>query len=235
MQTASRLALLLVLLPTVIQGAERKDPVPVKAQPTLSAAPSKAATPGAKSTPVSKAAYNSADSETPIKLSPPPANLTGKSASSSGMKAGKLPAMNDLGGAAMTMFSGLGIVLGLFLTTIWLVKKRGGGRLSRWLPKEAFEVLGRAPLTGRQSAHLIRCGNKIIVLAISPTGIDPITEITDPLEVDRLAGICYQAQSGSASANFSQTLSGLTRKTAAEPIPSASGSSLRKQLGDYDV
>jgi hypothetical protein len=65
-------------------------------------------------------------------------------------------------------------------------------------------VLGRAPLASRQQVHLVRCGRKLLLLSVSPGGIETLSEIDDPLEVDRLAGLCVQAQPGSASMVFRQ-------------------------------
>ncbi len=91
----------------------------------------------------------------------------------------------------------LGIVLGLFLLVVWTMR-RAQPRGAAWLPAEAVEVLGRVPLAGRQQAHLLRCGNKIVLVSVTASGVEPLTEITDPMEVDRLETICRH---GSAAAN----------------------------------
>lgn len=83
----------------------------------------------------------------------------------------------------------LGIVLGLFLLVMWAVR-RGMPKGSGLLPSEAVEVLGRTSLAGRQQVHLVRCGNKIVLLSVTPTGIRTLTEISDPAEVDRLHSVC---------------------------------------------
>ena len=74
------------------------------------------------------------------------------------------------------------------------------------MPGEVVEVLGRAPLANRQQIHLLRCGNKLLLVSVTPTGAETLTEITDPMEVDRLAGLCQQAQPGSATAAFRKVL-----------------------------
>ena len=48
------------------------------------------------------------------------------------------------------------------------------------LPKEAVELLGRAPLAGRQQMQLVRVGNKLLLVALSPAGAETLTEITEP-------------------------------------------------------
>ena len=108
-------------------------------------------------------------------------------------------------GALTTVVSSLAVVLGLFLFVAWLARRAlpnaGGG-----LPKDVVEVLGFAPLANRQQMQLVRLGNKLVLLCVTATGADPLTEITDPEEVDRLAGLCQQNQPGSISSTFRQVL-----------------------------
>jgi flagellar biogenesis protein FliO len=113
-----------------------------------------------------------------------------------GARTGEVPSF--LTGAAS-----LGIVLGLFLLVVWVVR-RGMPKNAALLPSEALEILGRAPLIGKQQVHLVRCGNKVLLLHASPTGVETLTEITDPDEVDRLAGICLQSGSAGVTASFRQ-------------------------------
>jgi flagellar biogenesis protein FliO len=73
---------------------------------------------------------------------------------------------------------------------------------SQSLPNEVVEVLGRTALGSRQHAHLVRCGNKLLLVSLTATGAETLTEITDPVEVDRLSGLCRQSQPHSATATF---------------------------------
>ena len=99
----------------------------------------------------------------------------------------------------------LAIVLGLFFALVW-VFRRAAPKGSTLLPGEVVEVLGRAPLAGRQCMHLLRCGNKLLLVSVTPVGAETLTEVTDPVEVDRLAGLCRQAHPQSATATFRQVL-----------------------------
>jgi flagellar biogenesis protein FliO len=104
-----------------------------------------------------------------------------------------------------TLLGSLAIVVGLFLLVAWLVRAslpKGPATL----PREAVEMLGRTLLTGRQYVHLIRCGNKMLLVSVTAGGAETLTEISDPVEVDRLAGICYATRPQSASVNFKQLL-----------------------------
>jgi len=106
-------------------------------------------------------------------------------------------------GSAVTVVGALGLVLGIFLLTAWGIRRAAPQSLHP-LPAEVFEALGRAPLAGRQQAHLLRLGNKLVLVSLSPAGAETLTEITDPVEVDRVAGLCRQTQPGSATAVFRQ-------------------------------
>jgi flagellar biogenesis protein FliO len=82
--------------------------------------------------------------------------------------------------------------------------RRAAPRGARPLPPEVFEVLGTAPLAGRQHVHLLRCGRRLLLVSVAPEGAETLAEICDPDEVAHLAGLCRQAQSHSATATFRQ-------------------------------
>jgi flagellar biogenesis protein FliO len=84
---------------------------------------------------------------------------------------------------------------------------------SRLLPSDVVEVLGRAPLAGRQQMHLVRCGNKLLLVSVTSGGAETLTEITEPEEVDRLAGLCRAAHPQSATATFRHVLQQFGRES----------------------
>jgi len=92
-------------------------------------------------------------------------------------------------------------VLGIFLLIVWALRKTSPNLMGP-LPTEAFEVLGRASLGLRQHAMMVRCGNKLLLISTGMAGTDPITEITDPAEVERLTELCRQTRPAGASALF---------------------------------
>jgi flagellar protein FliO/FliZ len=100
-----------------------------------------------------------------------------------------------------TGLAALGVVLGLFFVAAWALR-RGMPAAPGRLPSEVVEVLGRTPLAARQYAHLIRCGNKLLLVHLAPGTAETLTEITDPAEVDRIAGLCRQSHPQSATATF---------------------------------
>jgi flagellar protein FliO/FliZ len=109
------------------------------------------------------------------------------------------------GGSWVTIVASLLLVVGLFLAVAWLLR-RGMPHSARPLPAEVVEVLGRAPLAGRQHLHLVRFGNKLVLLSVTQAGAEAVSELTDPLEVDRIAGLCQQTHAASATAAFRQAL-----------------------------
>lgn len=140
---------------------------------------------------------------------PQESGQTGEENSDSGLDQGRGTGISTW----LTVGSSLAVVLGLFFVFAWVVR-RGGGRATHALPKEAVEVLGRAPLAPRQHIHLIRCGNKVILVAVSPEHAEPLAEITEPDEVDRLTGLCRRALPGSASLAFQRAFRDLERSSA---------------------
>jgi len=112
-----------------------------------------------------------------------------------------------------TAGTGLAIVMGLFFVCMWLMR-RSGPKPTTPLPKDAVAVLGRVPLAARNFAHLIQVGNKLVLVAITPDGATPITEVTDPGEVDRLLGLCLRKHKHSTTAEFHNVLQQLANEPA---------------------
>ena len=103
----------------------------------------------------------------------------------------------------LTVASSLAVVLGIFFLVAWGMR-RAAPRGWAALPGEVFEVLGRAPMANRGQVQLLRCGNKLLLVSVTTTGATTLTEITDPVEVDRVAGICRQSEPNGATAAFRQ-------------------------------
>ncbi len=124
----------------------------------------------------------------------------------------KTPSTEGLG-AVITVISSLAVVLGLFFVTAWVLR-RGAGGTPAMLPSDVFETLGRAPLTARQHVQLLRCGTRLLLVSVTPDSAETLTEIDDPDEAARLAGLCRANQAGSASAAFRQVLHQFARQQA---------------------
>lgn len=132
---------------------------------------------------------------------------------SDGIKSRLPPSFSKLD-SLTTAGAGLAIVVGLFFVCMWLLRRSSGAKHGGVLPNEAFTVLGRAPLTPQSFAQLLRVGNKLVLVAISADGIQPLTEVIDPLEVDRLTGVCASGRGHGPAAEFQQVLAQLAREPA---------------------
>jgi flagellar biogenesis protein FliO len=116
------------------------------------------------------------------------------------------------GGPLLTTLGSLAVVLCLFFAVAWIMR-RGTPHALAMLPGEVVEILGRAALPGRHQMHLVRCGQKLLLVAVSTTGADTLTEITDPAEVDRLCGLCRESHPKSATATFRSIFNQLGRES----------------------
>jgi len=135
-------------------------------------------------------------------------------------------------------FASLLVVLGLFLLLAWLMR-RGLPKRASTLPADVVEVLGQTALAPRQFVHLLRVGNKLLLVSMTGAGVETLTEITDPLEVDRLAGLCRQGDRFSSTNAFRQILGQFaTERPAGKDAPrriSAETSPLSSLREDEDV
>jgi flagellar motor switch/type III secretory pathway protein FliN/flagellar biogenesis protein FliO len=89
------------------------------------------------------------------------------------------------------LWSGWGMFLLLSFIGLgarWL-KGRSATVVGR-LPNEAFEILGRQAIDPRTAVLVARTGSRLLLLSLSPQGLRTLAEITDPVEVDCVAGLC---------------------------------------------
>jgi len=107
------------------------------------------------------------------------------------------------GGSLVQAALGLAFVLCLILIVAAWAKRRLPQANSA-LPSEAVQILGQRAVGQRQVIQLIRCGSRILVLGGTPNGLTTLSEITDPVEVDYLAGLCRQDHPSSVTSAFSR-------------------------------
>ncbi len=123
----------------------------------------------------------------------------------------------------VTILGSLGIVLGLFFVTMWLC--RGSApKSAQNLPAEVVEPLGRTSVAKGQQLQLFRFGSKLVLVSISPNGVDTISEITDPVEVDRISGLCLRNGALSSTQAFRTVLDSFAGRSDGE----RSGTSSRR-------
>jgi len=111
----------------------------------------------------------------------------------------------------------LALIVVLILAAGRILKKRDGA-FGHALPTEAVELLGRRSIDGRQVIHLVRLGSRILVLGSSSEGLRSLAEITDPVEIDYLAGLCRSGNvSSGITATFRSLLTGRQQPDSDEP------------------
>ena len=94
------------------------------------------------------------------------------------------------------------------------------------IPKEVMQAIGSAPIDARTRVTMIRCGNRILVVAQAASGIQPLTEITGPEEVRALTAACL----GDSKQKFVTALKSIEQENTADgflaehPEPSAARS-----------
>jgi len=121
---------------------------------------------------------------------------------------GKLTFM-PVGSQLMPLLSVLGslcLVLGAFFMFVLFMKKVGpktGGNL----PREALENVGRYPLNQKLQLNLIRLGNRLILVAVTPDGgVETISEIESPDEVAQILAQCRKLDPNGSQAQFKTVL-----------------------------
>lgn len=119
-------------------------------------------------------------------------------------------------GANQLMQTGvaLTVVLGLMLGFFWVFRRTAPKSLLP-LPLETVQVLGNAPLHGKQHLRLIRLGHRVLLLAVSENTSQTLAEVTDPDEVRYLLELCEARVSRGESQTFAEILqqSGRERTT----------------------
>jgi flagellar biogenesis protein FliO len=182
------------------QAGGNRQPVPVERAPRFQPPPD-AAVPS-----------DGAGSEHALKLTPPTKTSRSDAA----------PKSPSATGAITSIVSSLALVLGLFFVVVWFAR-RSAPKGASVVPGEVLEVLGRAALTPRQQMHVVRFGNKLVLLSLSPSGAEPLAEIDDPVEVERVLGICQEMQQGSITETFRQVFSQFGNEPAQEGFAGREG------------
>lgn len=132
-----------------------------------------------------------------IPLAPPSARFTGEEKGQATSSAQML----------VSVGSSLILVVGLFLGVAWCYRKTLSSVAHGGLPKQVVNVLGRTPISARQQMVLVRFGSKLLLVSVIQGEARTLSEITDPLEVDQLAGLCASSQPDSISSSFRNILS----------------------------
>lgn len=116
----------------------------------------------------------------------------GRNETSAGGLAASGLGVNGLGASGRSLLQtgvALAFVLLLVFACAWLLRKAGPKSLQP-LPLEAVQLLGNAPLYGKQHLRLLRVGQRVLLLAVSEVSTRTLAEVTDPAEVSQLLELC---------------------------------------------
>jgi flagellar biogenesis protein FliO len=195
----------------VAEAKANVEAPPASTQPVM---PLQTVTPAKFEAPAAPvAAIAAPPAKDPRRLTPPRDRHLPHAAKRTTDAASQLPSFGLPFDSLYTTGAALAIVIGLFLLSAALVR-RGSKKSNLLLPAEVVSVLGRVPLTARQFAELVRVGNKLVLVSVTPDGAKPLTEITDAAEIDRLVGLCRQTTKGSSTDEFDKVFRQLAEETA---------------------
>jgi flagellar biosynthetic protein FliO len=84
------------------------------------------------------------------------------------------------------------LVLGLLIATLVILRRKGLASLNLTFPKRSessrrLRIVERIPLTAHHSLHLVQIENRMILIAVSPSGCNRIHSFTAAL--DEIAAI----------------------------------------------
>lgn len=75
------------------------------------------------------------------------------------------------------------LVLALLVTTLWLLRRKGLASVNLSLPKKRgagpkeMELIERITLSAHHSLHLVRVKDRVILIGLSPSGCNTLTEV----------------------------------------------------------
>lgn len=124
-----------------------------------------------------------------LPLQPRVTEPTSKSATTSAISKSSIPNFSQ---SATRMVAALAVVLGAFMVLLWVTKKIQGPSQSI-MSKQTLEVLGQKQINKIHSLHLIRLGQRILLISASDSSVTCLSEINDPVEVAQLLNTNSQA------------------------------------------
>jgi flagellar biogenesis protein FliO len=200
-------------LVAVLQAA---PPAPLPAAPGRDAKPPAAVQPASRETPIvtpsgvaSPLKTNGANSSNADKKTP----IRGGSAAAQSTGGADSPSTTGAGSSLIAVMASLAVVIGLLFVVLWVMRRAIPGG-ARKLPTDVLEVLGYSPLGNRQQMQLLRLGNKLLLVSVTATGAETLTEVTDADEVEHLSNLSRQPTTTNPAASFRQLFEQFTHKPA---------------------
>ena len=94
--------------------------------------------------------------------------------------------------SATRMVGALAVVLGAFMVLLWITKKIQGPSKTL-MSTQTLELLGQKQINKIHRLHLIRLGQRILLISASDSRVTCLSEINDPQEVAQLLETNSQA------------------------------------------
>jgi len=105
-------------------------------------------------------------------------------------------------GAVLALFG-----VWVFLQRMWLTRRQAGNG------EGVVHVIGKVALDARQQLHFVRVGRRLLVLLQGPQGMQHVTEIDDPEEVEKVLAHWHPAPAGKSVAGSSRVTANLPAET----------------------
>ena len=93
-----------------------------------------------------------------------------------------IPGLNE---SLVRMAGSLAVVLSLFLGILWMTRGRRSSKSIR-LGKETLEVIGQTTLTKNHTLHVVKLGERLLLVSAGESEVTCLSEISDPVEVEQL-------------------------------------------------
>ncbi len=92
-----------------------------------------------------------------------------------------VPGLNE---SMVKMGGSLAIVLSLFLGLVWVTKRRRPRGFQ--LTNQTLEVIGQTPLSKNHTLHIVKLGQRLLLVSAGESEVTCLSEITDPVEIEQL-------------------------------------------------
>ena len=92
-----------------------------------------------------------------------------------------IPGLNE---SMVKMGGALAIVLSLFLGLAWVTKRRRPR--GHQLINQTLEVIGQTSLSKNHTLHIIKLGQRLLLVSAGESDVTCLSELTDPVEIEQL-------------------------------------------------
>ena len=122
--------------------------------------------------------------------------------------AGTLPRMPGGFDGMLNVIGSLTIVIALVALIVWGLK-RFAPRAVRMYSSESLRVLSRTFVGPKQMVCLLKAPGRLLIVGSTQQTVTLLSEITDPAEIERIAGLYESTSPKGASAAFREIIAGV--------------------------